>query len=332
MRKIIAAGLAFALGLGAAFLAAPSAGEPGFEPEAIDAAALHGPLTPEEIRVVQQRGLDAPDWEIGDAWGLTFPETKYACTLVVTREDDQGYEMSAACDDLAIADALFDYNFMGQMTRGLGGVTPAGTIEFFQWPLEDGKSWETRWFGSEVTVRATFDPAIPGPSGDEPGFTLVGEFEGNIFVRYEYLPSLRWWNGLRYEGGFQLVVTEASRGWKGTAFLTRSEVLLDFSAPLRVPDVFEFTVSTGWTSLYVRADGSGLSTNDPLFVDPNGQPRVPVQRGTLGDSAAWGQMDATPGSWRYVSTQTCVTLCGGVRTQVIAVALEEISLPRAQSV
>ena len=65
--------------------------------------------------------------------------------------------MDTAAPDRAFQDAREDVSRLGpQRKSDLAGSQGDDRVQFFQWPLVDGKSWSTRWDHQPVTITATF--------------------------------------------------------------------------------------------------------------------------------------------------------------------------------
>lgn len=244
VRQALWAAAAFLVGLLVAILAAspavPASDDDPFRPAALAGDPARGKAT-----------LDAPTWEVGEAWRVSFLGQDPACWLVVVRATASGYEQGASCprsdegsDSIATQIAVYDTPYLGRFDVGLAGS--GGATRFFDWPLYDGKQWTTEYGGDEVMVRA---------SAAEDGFIMEMGYElGSPFLRYDYDPELEWWSIIRFEQGWQMQVVEHTDDYRGTVAAADAElavaterttvppstVLADPS--FDVSDTFEFVV------------------------------------------------------------------------------------------
>ncbi|HEX2022146.1 MAG TPA: hypothetical protein VHH36_05495, partial [Candidatus Thermoplasmatota archaeon] len=137
--------------------------------------------------------------------------------------------------------------------------------KLFDWPLEDGKTWQA-WEGLQVTARAA---TVQTPSGPEDGFVVEGGKEDRR-TAWEYAPSVGWLVSYRFERGGEAYIdarlvsmgTAASWVWyeRGPFAAVESG---DAPAVLEVAEGYDAVVATGGgttgRSDLVAPDGSAWS-------------------------------------------------------------------------
>lgn len=212
--------------------------------------------------------VDAPVWVKGDAWTIeSYGVGASRSTLVVAHADGSSYQFATTSDDLAMFDAIFDISYIGRIRASdLAGHQQDQPIQFFQFPLADGKTWSTTWDGNEVALRAGFVPAIDSPAGKLPGFVIQGSTaDGSTYVTYDYVPSLRWLSRMEFAEGYGFKVVGSTTNWTGEVKSAQSKALLQLgsetpaaSVPAGAftvdPDQFAVVMMTaGFTEAQLRA-------------------------------------------------------------------------------
>lgn len=201
----------------------------------------------------------APQWRVGDWFGhhVFFGNDdstgRHYSTMVV---EDRGDEWVLATDDRQAAkeDAVFDIPILGPIQKADLSTTGLGADwKFYQFPLTHGSSWVHAFPTTEggdsvpITFTATYDPDIPTPDGERPGFEIRGTPEdGRLLFSYDYVPDI---------------------GWYAHFFL--------YDIETEDPDDFFFHVSSmghgsGWTGTYYT-DAAKLLVESfgGVAVDPN---------------------------------------------------------------
>jgi hypothetical protein len=309
MKAVLAGALACLLAFSAT-LAAVEMGAFGAEETPVTALMDDGPprMEPLSAREVEARTAERPEWRVGDAWLVRFNED-FACWLVVGEVRNGTYVQGTSCDgemDAGAQIAANDFAYAGTFDRDLARPTRSdGTIRLYDWPLTDGKTWTTSWFGEEVTVRAAFDEEIEGPLGEEPGFVLrmsYGDAEDE-FLRYDYVPSLRWWSEFRFESGAVVTVEDAVRGWGGRVVMVDAEERVRFggSGVLGPAATRSFAVSEADDALIIEVRASGRAVLMELALrDPDGSSQYSISRRALTGGSSYNfdvVADLQPGSW-----------------------------------
>lgn len=247
--------------------------------------------------------FDAPTWAVGDAWAVA-PEGGEGepAVLVVTKAEGDAYTLSTTDPDAAGYDALFDVSYLGRIRASdLAGHQGGKPVQFFSFPLTDGKTWTTTWDGLEVKLTATWVPALQTGAGVHPGFAIVGTAEGETYVKYDYVPALKWWSHLTFASGYGMKVQRTFAGWTGDYLVGEAKRLVDGPAePSRT-----FVVEEGQAFVHVNLRGSSTQhARAWAILDPEGAPHE-TQESTAaaggGGISVTERLPPTPGEWRVVS-------------------------------
>jgi hypothetical protein len=165
------------------------------------AALANGTLPAEDAassdRVGDERqapaSVPAPDLEAGWSWTYATAgvyNTGDAFTIVVAEAGPDGYLFAGAGPEDVVEDVVWGRTWFGPMDRDLvldpqraSGTFPEAHIVLFDFPLEDGKTWDSG--AATVTARAT---DVPGPNGlTLPGFKMTLGSDGPTWT---YAPSI----------------------------------------------------------------------------------------------------------------------------------------------
>lgn len=278
---------------------------------------------------------DAPLWNVGDAWSVVPQGGGDAgpSVLVVTAADAEGYVLSTTSEGTAGYDALHDVSYLGRIRASdLAGSQQGQPVQFFSFPLTDGKTWQTTWDGKAITLTATWMPALSTSVGIHPGFAIEGKDGEETYVRYDYVPMLRWWSHLSFASGFGFQVERVHVNWTGTYLRAEATPLLDKTSPLPVasPFVEPFTVedAPGFVSLALSGDAE-RHAHALVILDPAGQPaptELAVAELGNGHLQREAQLPATPGEWRVV-LPVAHAPSGSFRLLVQQVKLTEVAFP-----
>lgn len=251
--------------------------------------------------------VEAPEWSVGDAWTMGTPDG--SVTMVVTQADASGYTLSTDSETVASFDAMFDISYLGRIRASdLAGDQGGAPVQFFAFPLEDGKKWSTTWDGLAIDLAATFNPAIPTPLGAQPGFMIEGKNGEEPYVHYSYVPALRWWSHLDFEG-YAVKVEKVASNWTGTYSDAVAKVVFESatSAPFAMPGAGAFTVEEAQSFLMLSLVGQAPAHARALFLsDPSGAPYM-TQTSNFEASPEPGgyflteRIPATAGEWHIAA-------------------------------
>jgi hypothetical protein len=276
---------------------------------------------------------DAPVWSVGDAWSVVPQgdgETEPS-TLVVTAADREGYTLSTTSGSTAGYDALYDVSYLGRIRASdLAGSQQGQPVQFFSFPLTDGKTWQAQWDGKTITLTATWKPAMPTSAGIHAGFAIEGLDGEAPYVKYDYVPMLRWWSHLSFASGFGFQVQRVHTDWAGAYLRAEAATLLDktSAAPVASPFAESFTVedAPGFVSLALSGAASRRA-HTLVVLDPAGQPAetgsANVGEGPLAEEM---QLPSTPGEWRVLLPMAHAP-DGSFHLLVRQVKLTEVAFP-----
>jgi len=245
-----------------AFIALASAGcvnsdEP--DPDVEDSDALGGVST----SAANSATATAPEWQVGDWWRFEgAAEGTWSWTAVVTGLAG-GYLIGTDNADAAFYNEREPISFLGpQRSSDLAGSGVSGPVQWFAFPLEDGKTWPLTLDGvtSEVTATRLKDGS----------FAMEAVADGVTQLRYSYEPAARWFGHLEFfaQGEPLHVIHLADYGGNYTGELATVEfAMLDegnFEGP--TPSATTYTMPTGATDIWLEASIACEAQGNVLFA------------------------------------------------------------------
>lgn len=278
----------------------------------VEPALQERQLLPEGPALDRNATVEAPVWNVGDAFLVTatYGDEQAAYTLVVSASDGSTHTLSSTDPQTATYDALFDISYVGRIrARDLAGSQQDAPVQFFSFPLADGKTWKAEWDGLSVDMVATFNPSIPTPLGNLPGFDIVATAGGAPHATYDYVPALGWWSRLEFAEGYGLRVDERVANWTGALASATVKTLLDQKGPVPLvgPNAHAFVVSPEQHTVSVLLTGTGPAIVRAMgYLDPQGHP-VNSQAETVqfksDANSFWmhEELAPTPGEWKVLS-------------------------------
>lgn len=155
-------------------------------------------------------GLRPPTLHAGDWWNYSSPSG--GLSYVVSADSGDDYTMDTDSAGVAFFNAKNDISTLGAIRKSdLAGSQGKERVQFFQWPLTDGKNWTTTWDGAPIAIKAK--------QAGEGRFTfLATRADGSTYATYAYDNKTHWFTELTFSDakgnpGFTLTL-QAS----GTAF------------------------------------------------------------------------------------------------------------------
>ena len=249
--------------------------------------------------------VPAPVWNVGDAWsGSAQGFGDNAFTLVVTQATGTHYVLETTAETSAAYDAMYDISYIGRIrVSDLAGEQEGTPVQFFAFPLEDGKTWTTTWDSMEVALTATRTAT---------GYKILGTAEGEPYVEYDYSPELRWWSRLHFvREDYGITISRAESAWKGTIAAATAKTLFEGrpAAPVASPGSGAFTVDEGQTFVLVSVYGGGSQWARAFqLFDPSGAPYPSTTIETFEAEGAGPRgvfleerLPPTPGQWRIAA-------------------------------
>lgn len=285
------------------------AADPARSAEGLDVSVVADPVSEDGAPPVDAPMLGAPVWLVGDAWSVMSVggAEDSAETLVVTSATPDSYTIETTGESTAGYDAMFDVSFIGKIrARDLAGHQQDQPVQFFDFPLEDGKTWVTAWDGLEVTLMAKKAAR---------GFDITGTVDGEPYVTYGYDPALKWWPKLEFAGGYGIRVEKLVSGWTGELKTATAKVVFESgpAAPVATPGSGSFTIDEGQAFGMVSATGAGTAwVRGFWLIDPSGTSYFTgnttnvetMDPETVGQSDDFGYSERIPamaGEWRILA-------------------------------
>lgn len=243
----------------------------------------------------------APLWNVGDAWSMRTADGESAF-LVVTQAGPDSYTIGTTSDQMASYDAMFDVSYLGKMrARDLAGAQGDQAIQYFDFPLKDGKTWTTTWDGFEVALAATKTAR---------GFDIVGTRDGEPYVTYDFVPELKWWSKLQFAEGYGITIDKLQSAWSGEIATATAETIFESTvgAPVGDPGSGTFTVGEGQSLVVLTTHGGGMIWARALrLFDPSGQPYTTTASdfmlSDVNNQPSYTEQETlppTPGQWTVV--------------------------------
>lgn len=204
--------------------------------------------------------LEAPNWSVGDHWSYAVDDRE--TTWVVTGETADAWILDTTDREAAFIDARNDVSFFGERRKAdLAGSQEGEPVEYFDWPLEEGKTWTTTWDGVRRTV--TVESVEDGTA------ELVATQDERVAVEYTYDASAGHLGRFAFldENGTKVIdaqLTGSGSDFQGTALRWTLETAVDVDGTFGAEPAaegFGFEVPEGatdlWLDLAIRCPGPG---------------------------------------------------------------------------
>jgi hypothetical protein len=305
--RLVAAVVLVAL-LGGCVTQDPPPPDPSVAAAAIVPGAAAGPPAP----LNATSSVDVPKWALGDAWFIDTQNqgSNENAILAVVGADPSAYSLATTSQTMASFDASFDVSYIGKIRASdLAGSQHDQAVQFFSFPLTEGKAWKTQWDQQTISLSAAFAPSIATPLGPQPGFVITGQdASGKTYVTYDYVPALAWWTHLDF-GSYGFKVTGVRHNWTGAYAVATSKTLLTLStaAPVADTPAGTFTVDAGQTSLLLTIIGhAGPFARALVLLGPDHQPvttKSPNYEASATPMALFvtEALAPTPGQWTVLA-------------------------------
>jgi hypothetical protein len=250
---------------------------------------------------------EAPEWSVGDAWAVVSRGAgeEERGFLVVTAADSGSYTIGTSSEQAAGWDAIHDVSYIGRIrAHDLAGHQQGEPVQYFDFPLAEGKTWSTKWDGFEVVLTATKTPR---------GFDIVGLADGAPYVEYDYSPEMKWWTRLHFvQGDYGLTIERLQPEWRGTLASGTGKVV--YEAASETPAAMSggsgaFTIDEGQTFAMATLSGGGSHWARAFgLTDPSGMP-YPTTSIENAEAEGMGprgvflqeRLPPTPGQWHVAA-------------------------------
>lgn len=170
-------------------------------------------------------GLDVPTWQPGDWW--TYQTTGGGTTtLVVTDDSGSDYTVDTNSVDTAFYHAAFGpLSYLGPIAKAdLAGDQGGTPVRYFDWPLENQKTWRTTWDGMDLDM-------VAHDRGN--GQFHVQGYQGDV-IRNQFLydNATRWfeWMSFSDDNGtetYRMDLQAAGTGYTGEVVRVTPEVIAE---------------------------------------------------------------------------------------------------------
>ncbi|MBW3584006.1 MAG: hypothetical protein KY455_13010 [Euryarchaeota archaeon] len=172
---------------------APTAPQPADDAE-------QGP-SPVELPVEVPDTAEAPDWTPGDWWHWNVEPRDaeaYEATTAVARADDTTFHIGWGEIDAGLRSQFFHFIPSGEVGRDLRWEAHHEDVDWFAFPLEDGKTWTGSMWMREMAFTAT-TTEVTTPFGTSGGFSIQGASEDEgVRVEAEWATALGIFTVLRF--------------------------------------------------------------------------------------------------------------------------------------
>lgn len=274
-----------------------------------------GPGTDPGTQDATPAALEAPWWNVGESWTITFESAGRASrttTLVNFANDTFGdpphFWLGVSDRKEALDHVFYDSNpFLGRIHWELLAPHEKGMhAAMYEWPLEAGDRW------TSPLLLGKEDVALEAFAAENGRVPIRGEArkDGATFS-YDYDPRTRWFRDLVIQNAdgsnhLKATVKEHKEGAKGTYWFLRGRDYLDSKGGTTGVEEAFTVKDEGATSIAFLLD---VTTTGPAaleFVDPKGEVvhREAVPLGGAADKVVEVPKAPAPGTWklRYVGS------------------------------
>jgi hypothetical protein len=158
------------------------------------------------------QGLSPPPWAVRDYWTYAIGPSK--ATYVVTEDRGADWVVDTDSPERAFQNARDDVSRLGpQRKADLAGSQGDDRVQFFQWPLTDGRSWATTWDHQPVTITAHVRGQL--------AHLEARDHNGTRVYNYTYDAAAGWFRSLTHyapDGSVLIALELSAHGhlWTGT--------------------------------------------------------------------------------------------------------------------
>ncbi len=249
---------------------------------------------------------EQPRWGEGDWWAYRVTilgNTTLEMALVVDDAHADGYRLGNNASR-----GFFGLPFHGNMSPDLHPRIGDQTWRMFEFPLQDGRSWDQELYGHNVhtTVEAT-SVSLPDGSTDD-GYELEATTYGALLSRYTYSPTAGWMTSfLLRDPGTRDVLLEAElvdhgRDYSKGYYVREPLRTVEVTYPTDLPGTTEVPIEQGEriaATLVVRGDAGLL---DARFLNPQGEEVLHARSTASGTATDEATVPAADGTWELHHT------------------------------
>jgi hypothetical protein len=176
--------------------------------------------------------LLAPEWTLGDWWTWTSPQIDGPYTSVVAGDEGGDWLMATDHDSIAWFDARFDIASLGQVRKtDLAGSQGSTRVEFFQFPLTQGRSWTTTWDGLTMAIKVlSVADGVASLEAKRPDGTLYALY--TYRDNHGYFGQMTYYDAAGSEVGFEAQVAGSGSGFNRELVRWTYTTELEMSGPI----------------------------------------------------------------------------------------------------
>lgn len=275
----------FAVIVAAVLVAVPLAGCTGAPTDDAVEPAASGNETVSEETKTDLAGVDAPEWQALDWFEFEASgeftragslDDSVTYKVIVHAPTEEGYETGTDSEEQLQYDLFWGADpLIGQMGHDLN---PKDEIlpEFFDWPLEHNKTWQTQGFDQSWTFTAHARDSVQTHAGPMPGYHIVGEADSGWRFLMTYVPQMRWFSNWMVHNATDAMVinvdmTDMGRDYSGDMFVGSSDLAVEqfYQNPADSVEV-PVSVEDGDTDLHFLVGMGSLAHSDARLLDPDG--------------------------------------------------------------
>lgn len=235
----------------------------------------------------------AMTWARGNYWSYaaTFHQEKtYHIALVVHDARDDGFRLGSN-----VSSGFFGLPFSGNVTRGLNPEIGGEVWPMFEFPLNDGKTWEYSMFGYDATTTA-YAAVIDVPGvGEVAGYRFEATAYGQVFARYDYAPVVGWFTRLELiepsdrTQVLDVRMTGFGPAWGRDYYVERVIRAMTITYPTSLPGEVEVVIPEGYERVHATLTARATAgVADARLVDAQGRTLAEaraVAKGIVSDRA-----------------------------------------------
>lgn len=239
----------------------------------------------------------APVWNVGDWW--TYRVSNGDTFQAVVASAGSSYQLLTPNNRTALQEAIFDFSTLGNIGTDLSGDQGGGRVKYFDFPLEQNKTWSLTVDGLQLRAKAVIDR----------NDWLITATDGNATqLVYRYSPVTKWFTSIEWKyQGFSATLDRSGADYKGELYRTTVEPKLTYTTGAPPPG--SFSIASGTSAVAVRYDWTGDQgfAASARIVDPKNNANVPFPEVTCTAACQGGGLavyPGTPGTWASTVSST----------------------------
>jgi len=236
-------------------------------------------------------------WEVGDWWTYNLVGSTSgpsSMTLVVATVAGT-YEVRPTDNRSALRETLVDLSFVGNIGLDLSGDDAGSRARFFDWPLEDGKSWGMTIDGRSTRVTAKLNKQV---------WDLVAREGNQTVVKYTYDPKVKWFTRVRFgaDEAFGVDMNRAGNGFVGDVFSSTATERYSYTTGGTAAGSFTINPGASVVAVLWAYQGGPNFAASARLVDPKGGAFEPFPTANCVQAACVRKdgiatYNSVPGNW-----------------------------------